>query len=555
MGIIREGNDHEFRMARQGQGGQDRLGFPKIATMSPGSNTQLSERTLAKVSSLSKYGLGGSSGGADIRYSSPEIRNPLLNIVNFYLPYDRRTLNQWIRYYDRFQPMIGNALDMHGEFPMSDFRLTQIEDKEVLEFYEEQKERCNMVDYCFEASREYDLIGECFGFWAWNDRDGMWDEYVILNPDLLDIHEVNWGPARSMIYSYEPPQELKQLVHNQSDRVQDIMETIDPVVLERVMANERIPLDEKNVTSLIRRASPYDTRGTSIVLRAIKDLLYEDKLREVQYAIADHHITPVQLWKLGDVASGYMPTDEDLNNFRALLMAGAHDPLFTIVSHSAVSLELIGYTGSLLPVIPEFEWVEQRVMTALYTNKSMTSGEGPAVQAGAVVAMKVIQGRYQTKRTKIARQLRDKLFKPLAFAHEIYEPATPAQLSHRIRKSKKERKLMVPDIEWEFKLDLTDESQRVQFLAQLRQNFDLPMRTMCEILDLDYDKTKKYYKEEEGTVFDPVYRKARDQNAAQVAQAGGGLTGVGGAAMSPMGGGEEAGAAPPTPPATAPEPA
>lgn len=482
------------------------------------------ERQLPKLSSY-KRGVG--DGGADVRYSTPEIRSPLLNLVNFYLPYDRKTLNQWIRYYDRFQPMIGNALDMHGEFPMSDFRLIGIDDPEILDFYEEQKERANLVDYCFESSREYDLIGEVFGFWPWNDDDGMWDEYTILNPDLLDFEEVNWGSERKMIYSYEPPQELKQLVNNQSDRVRDALDTIDPAVLEAVMNNQKIPLDDKNVTAMIRRASPYDHRGTSIILRCIKELLYEDKLREAQYAIADHHITPVQLWKLGDVASGYMPTDDDINNFRALLQAGAHDPLFTIVSHSAVSLDLIGYTGQLLPVIPEFEWVEQRILTALYTNKSMTSGEGPAVSTGAVVALKVIQGRYQTKRSKIARLLRRKIYEPLAYEHEFYD-ITPAELSHRIRRSKKDRKLLVPEIEYEFKLDLTDENQRTQFLMQLRQTFDLPMRTMCEVLDLDYDKVKEYYKEEEGTVFDPIYREARKAQAQQVAEGGGGLGGVGG---------------------------
>lgn len=904
MAIITDDLNRAFREARQGMTRDSGRGLAKMAGFERKSS-QLSEASLAKASSLSKFGLGGGGGGADVRYTSPEIRNPLLNLVNFYLPYDRRTLNQWIRYYDRFQPMIGNALDMHGEFPMSDFRLIGIEDQEILDFYEEQKERANIVDFCFEASREYDLIGEVFGFWPWNDGDGMWDEYVILNPDLLDIQEVNWGPQRRTVYSYEPPQEFKQLVHNQSDRVQDIIEEIDPMVLEAVMNNERIPLDEKNITGMIRRASPYDARGTSIVLRClvpgtlvwmadgtrkeiedvqvgdevlagngkptkvvmthvnegpeevitlkdclggeitttadhkfkaikvvrgkscphmhskgqycqeakteggytcdpttcerfggevqeveagdlnvwdylvrpipvvdeksvdvdpyalgyfvgdgssmgqwemnwcgssseagmevqgrlkqyleklgisgrilqqdnywrldwcnkelrakytelltgltcktkklsqavmnmpkdqleqfiqgwfdadgttvkegteristanltlahqlqflllrlgvwsslqcarndyevnietiarnregrviytvrfrrsgrqrrsfglfvrdgllfiringvernsydgptlcvtvddpehyfvaegyilsncIKDLLYEDKLREVQYAIADHHITPVQLWKLGDVASGYMPTDEDINNFRALLMAGAHDPLFTIVSHSAVSLDLIGYTGQLLPVIPEFDWVEQRVLTALYTNKSMTSGEGPAVQAGAVVALKVIQGRYQTKRSKIARLIRRKIYEPLAYEHELYE-ITEAELSHRIRRSKKDRKLLVPDVEWEFKLDLTDETQRTNFLMQMRQNFDLPVRTLCEILDLDYDKVKEYYKEEEGTVFDPVYRDARKANAQQVAETGGGLGGVGGE-IGPM-------AAPPPPP-------
>jgi len=895
MAIITDNLDREFRMAKQGSVGSVRAEREPL----PGPLIVHAGGTIGK------------SGSTNVTYSSPEIRSPLLNLVNFYLPYDRRTLNQWIRYYDRFQPMIGNAIDMHGEFPISDFRLTEIEDDEILDFYEQQKERANLVGYCFETSREYELIGEASEFFPFDEDDGMWDEGRMLNPDLLDIQMINWAGKREMIYSYEPEQELKKVVHSQSERVQEALQNMDPVVLDAIYNNDRIPLSEFNVLSLIRRGSPYDTRGTSILLRCftpdtmvwladgarkpikdimigdvvldgdgkltnvvavhknsnpekiitiedslgskieatndhkffamrptrgrmktcphmysngshcgasrtpehytcdpptckrfggkieeipagdlqkwdymltplpvveekpievdpwilgyflgdgsrmgrwemnfcgctsgvgmnvqsriksyldsqgvhyrvlqqpnywrvsfcnhklriryeellggltcktkrlsqeiinlpraqleqfiqgwfdadghqvpegteristanltlahqlqflllrlgiwsslqkhrndypckvetitrnnkgrviysvrfrrsptkrfsfenyvrdgylftrvkkvqsreyhgethcitvdapnhtfvaggkkvancLKDLLYEDKLREVQYAIADHHITPIQLWKLGDAASGYMPTSQELLTFRAMLEAGAHDPLFQIVTHAAVNLDLIGYTGHLLPVIPEFEWVESRILTGLYTNKAMTSGEGPAIQAGAVVAMKVIQGRYQTKRENLRRLMVKKIFEPLARHHGFYE-TTPAELSHRIRRPKKDRKVIVPDIEWNFKLDLTNESQRIQFLVQLRQGTspDLPMRTICEILDLDYNTVKKHFKEEEGTPFDPVYKAARTAKAEETGTVPGGATPSG--AVAPPGGGTEIAPAP-----------
>lgn len=492
--------------------------MPLVKTGSSETAGLSSGKTLSAA--LSVPGRMKVGGGANVAYNTPEIRNPLLNLVNFYLPYDRKTLNQWIRYYDRFHPMIGNAIDMHGEFPMSDFHFTELKDKEIIELFEEQKEKANMVEFCYDASREYELIGEVFAFWHFDSDLGMWTDYVVLNPDLLDVQEISWGSQRKQIFSYEPPIELKQLIHTQSDKTQEALDNIDPVVLEAVYNNQRIPLDEFNVTSLIRRASPYDSRGTSIVMRALKDLLYEDKLREVQYAIADQQITPIQLWKLGDPASGYMPTAADLSAFRSILMEGAHDPLFTIVSHAAVACDLIGFTGQLLPVIPEFEFVESRLLTALYTNKAMTSGEGPGLQAGAVVAMKVLQGRYQTKRDKMSRLMSRKLFGALSEHHGLYE-ITEAELSHRIRRPKKDRKLIIPGIEWNFKLDLTDETQRVNFLMQLRQASDVPLKTLADILDLDYDVMKKSLKEEEGTVFDPIYRASRQGGAAPPAGAPG----------------------------------
>lgn len=473
-------------------------------------------------------------GGADVSQSSPEIRNPLLNLINFYLPYDRKTLNQWIRYYDRFQPYIGNCIDIHGEFPMSDFHFTGITDNDVIQLYEEQKERARLVEYMFEASREYELIGECFSFWRWDEEDAMWDDYVMINPDLLDVQTVDWGWGRKTLYTYDPPEELKEIMRNRDDRTEELLDELDDVVYENLMAGKRIPLDEYNMMTMMRKASPYEDRGTSIVMRCIKELLYEDKLREAQYAIADQQITPIQIWKLGDPASGYMPTEEDLDDFRQLLLNGTNDPLFTIVSHGAVNLELVGYTGKLLPVIPEFEWVAKRILVALFTNESMVTGEGPTY-SNAVIAMKVLQGRYQSKRDKMEKNFKTNLFEPLAKAHQIFK-SVPADANGRIRTSR--RKLLVPDMEYNFKLDLTDQQQRLQYLMQLQEKTMIPMKTLTEVLDLDYEVTRQLLKEEEGTVFDPVYQAMRSAKAQAAAAepAAGGMGGMGGGDM----GGEEA---------------
>jgi len=66
-----------------------------------------------------------------IQYTEPEMMGPLFDPINWFLPYTFKVLNRWIRYYDRFEPWIGNAIDMHAEVPLSRFTLTGIEDPEV----------------------------------------------------------------------------------------------------------------------------------------------------------------------------------------------------------------------------------------------------------------------------------------------------------------------------------------------------------------------------------------------------------------------------------------
>lgn len=176
MPIIKDGSDEAFRRAKAGlgepssnQNNRPSFSLAKSATVQgAGRNASLYAKRLSE-----KQASMAGPGGADVRFGSPEIRNPLLNLINFYLPYDRRTLNQWIRYYDKFQPVVGNCMDLHGEFPISDFRFINLEDPQIQDFYDEFKERVSLVQWCFEVSREYELIGECFTFWRWEDRKSV----------------------------------------------------------------------------------------------------------------------------------------------------------------------------------------------------------------------------------------------------------------------------------------------------------------------------------------------------------------------------------------------
>ena len=549
MSIILDDIEAEFRAARSN------ASLRKTASSGPGPAVVMLERRLPKVGVESRL-LGSSVvgsiaaardqmfksvvGTADVTQTEPQIRNPLLSLINFHFPYDRKTLNQWIRYYARTDPFVGNCLDLNGQFPVSDFHFTGTSDQGILRQFEELKERCNMLQHAFEESREEEEIGECHTFWQWDEDDLTWTDFTILNPDRLEVKEINWGSGMNAFYSLDPPDELKSLMRETDPQVQEMLDALDPAVLEALSTNRRIPLDAFNVTSLVRKASPYDARGTSPVMRALKALMYKDKLIEAQYAIAEQQITPVQLWKIGDPANGYMPNEEQLQAFRALLQSLHGDPNAAIVSHAAVQLELIGYTGKLLPILPELEWVSKQIMVALFTNEATITGSGPSYGA-AVVPFKILQGRYQAKRDRMVTLRRKKLLKPFAEAREIYQ-TSQAELSHRIRTKKLP---FVPQIEWNFKLDLTDSAQKMQFLLQLRDKMSMPMKVLCDLFNLDYEATRKALKDEEGTVFDPAYQAARKKKAEATGQppssAGSDLGGALGAPSA--GGGAAAGGA------------
>lgn len=535
MSIISDDLENHFRAAKRGRrklaGSPTHLAVPRFDRVLPtvGIEARLSGRGGVGTPKVA-FGAGG-SGPADITSSGPEVRNPLLSLINFQLPYDRKTLNQWIRYYYKFDPYVRNCTNLNGQFPISDFHFSGTSDAKVLQEFDDLKERCGMLRHAYESSGEEELIGEVFTFWRWDDDEKTWVDYTIMNPDRLDVEEIDWGSNMEAFYSLDPPEGLKNLTKSSNPHVQEMLSQLDPEVLEAVATNTRIPLDSWNVMALVHKDSPYESRGTSPILPAIKALLYKDKLLEAQTAVADQQITPVQLWKIGDVANGYMPNDEQLAKFRALLEGGKHDYNFAIVTHAAVDLELVGFTGKLLPILPELEWCAKQVMIALFTNEATVTGAGPSFGA-AIVPFKILQGRYQSKRDRMVELYRRKLLKPFAEHREIFV-STPADANGRIRTSK--RVPLVPKIDWNFKLDLTDSAQKMQYAMQLREKSALPMRVICEMLNLDYETTRKALKDEEGSVFDVVYQQARQKRGEVAATAAGAGGGGGGGGPSPAG--------------------
>lgn len=428
---------------------------------------------------------------ADNALMTPEVRNPLLNIVNFFLPYNYRVLAQWIRYYDKFHPTVGNCLDMHGSFPISKFDLKFAhEDSKVRNVYENCIDSIDLFNRLLEISREYELLGEVYPYLHWNDSWGFFDACILLNPDFIhvDMHPLAFG--KDPIIKLEPDELLKVIATSTNPEDVEIRNDMDPMVIAAVLTEQNIRLDPFSVTQIARKSSPYEPRGTSIVLRAIKDLLYEDKLREAQYAVADGMITPKVIWKLGDPDHHYMPNEQEMHDFRMLLQAQAHDPLAAVITHYGLQVDVIGFTGKILPIVPEFEFVEDRILQALYTSKEMMHGSGPAF-SNVSIAMEILEGRYMAKREKLEEFCRKKIFSKIAYLNGFYEPLTEAQMAHGIRPSNSERKLNIPDLEWKQKLSLVEDTARQQMIIALRNTMNtngapgVSMKTVYKLLGVN----------------------------------------------------------------------
>jgi hypothetical protein len=512
------------------------------------------------ATSFGNFGQGGvptGTGGGDFKNLAPQIRNPLLNVVNFYFPQDRKVLNQWLRYYQRFHPIVGAALDLHGEMIAGNFYLSGISDDKVLQVYNEAVAKCDLIQKNSEIITEFFNIGEAFPYVQWNETTGIFDQLIVVNPDYVHIraHPFVHKPGGTT-FEIEPSQALRDFVASRDPIDQELRQYVDPSILQAVQSNGMIKAHPFNMTGLIRRASPYDTRGTAITLRCLKDLMYEDILREAQWQIASAHVRPIWIYKLGDPSNQILPTVDDLRAFREVLLRGQFDPNFSIITSYAFNVENIGSQGKILPLIQEFDWVHKRVLTGLFTNEAETLGEGPNYQASSVARM-IKNQRYMAYRTMLTTWMMEKIFKPIARAHGFRKKDGPNSNDRMRYKNngsmesltddRNDEGLLLPTIEWANPLDMSDvESFRNAILRLSTDKFPrVAISTLLRVLGLDPKKEEAALKAQEGTVFDPLYQDYRTNYVQAEGRkriggppgAGKGPGGGGGPDVGPPGGG------------------
>jgi len=494
-------------------------------SLAPAEGYHQGKTMLSKLRGMSAKEVQGSYAklGADIEAANPSIRSPLLNQSNFYMPESdastgepNRLLNQWIAYYVKWNPLVGNILDLHSELPLSRFALRGIDDPQILQFYEEMVESAELHLKMVEMLKNYFTFGEVFPYAFWSDKYNSFTDLTFLDSNFVYVkgHYLLHSEEGDDVQFFElEPDPMLQNIVKSDDYVTGLLRnSLDPEFVAAVRQNKRLMLSNFSTSMMAHKTQYSDLRGTSIVLRCLKRLLYQDKLYEAQYSIADSHINPKWIWKLGqagDLATGgYMPTEEDLDSFRELLIQANNDPIFTIITHYAVNVEAVGLAGKILPIQPELKQIEDDVLTALFANKAVTTGQGPNF-ATASVAFRAMMSRYIPIRAKVDRFLYHKIFAPVAYANKFYK-RKQCDITNAVRTGDDEsNQLIIPQIDWRSKTNLLDDGSVKSIISGAVNTGRLPVKLLVEALDLDYEEVQNYLWNEQGSIFDPIAIESR----------------------------------------------
>jgi len=435
--------------------------------------------------------------------------DPLWDTVLLLFPEDNlKEVNKRLRHYYKFQPYVGSIVDIHSTFPLSDFELN-VESDELKEYYNYIKEKLDLLQMAVWMLRDKYLLGESIWYGTWDKHNYEWSEWNQYPPEYIDVRRTYASNAAA--YFLLPDPELQKIIASNDPVDQELVRLMPARFVDAVGRGKPYLLDSERVIHFSNRTAKYTLRGLSLVKRVLKDLLFEDKIRYLQYTFVDRHMFPIKIFKLGSEAKGWIPSQKHFQRFKQLLVQAANDPDFNIIYHFGIQVDYVGTKDKIENLIPWFEWVGKRIMTGMFANEALLGGEAPSY-AGQTVNLKMLFHRYVTEREAIEWIFKYKIFLPIAREQQFVR-RTDAELAHKIRiksKTVPASKYYLPQFIWR-KLNLLNNTTEQEMLIRMRNDGRIPMEVINDIFGLQAKSLTEQFKKEEATYFDPEWQELKKQ--------------------------------------------
>ena len=427
------------------------------------------------------FSIGNISGpNRGVDRAIPEIYSPLFQVANLNLPRDRMTMNAWNRNFFDTHPIVRNAITLHATYPISKINV-KCKHRKVEQFFNDMAERIDLFDAIAGVAFEFWKMGEAFPYAELDESNGMWSSIVIQNPDYVTVKKS--GVSNIPIISLRPDEILKKVVSSNHPADVKLRSQIPDNIIHHIRKNEPIPLDNFNVSHLKMLSSPYDVRGTSIIVSCYKDLMLYDKLRECKFAQADSLVNPITLISVGGSGEGeFHPSDAQLEAYRQIFEEAQWDKDFKIVTHAAVKVERVGASGAILDTQNDFNFIRENLYAGLMVPKSIMDTEGTAY-ASASVGLEVLRTRYITFRNMLEKWLEKKIFAPISQIQGFFEYRNG------------EKVLIVPEIDWNH-INLYDLNDYVQALGAYVEKSQISVHTLYRSLGLNWEEEQRLIREE-----------------------------------------------------------
>ena len=443
------------------------------------------------------------AGGIDQMQSGPSFYHPDFEPSSILLPQDQTERNNWTRYFYKNDPIVATAIDLHAELPLSKIKLAMPKGRDkdrnrrILEYFVRMigPQGCNLFSKLLQLAVEYNKLGNVF-MWIQFSDDGKWVQSLnLLDPDFIAAEKLEWVSG-AMTAELVPNENIKTIIANGVDHPTTgaLCRRIPPDLRELVAAQQNIPLNTdprlgSHLAHIARKQNDYDKWGVSLIERCFKNLVFKDRLRQAQDAIAARHMTPKHLIYAEGSANA------DIEELRQQVDAALNDPDYAIISNYQIVWELIGTAQSFINVADEWNYMNDEILMGLQMNKAFLQGE--ASYAGGQAVLQLMEQRYAVFRTVVEDFIYTHIFIPVCEAMGYYE-------IDKDDSGNEIKQYLYPEVKWN-RLNLTDDTPHKQMLAQMVTEGKVDVATWLELFGLDPDSIMENLEKEQFTPFDPNF--------------------------------------------------
>lgn len=481
----------------------------------------------------------GNAGSMQMGYAT-NVYSPFLSTDFLELPQNITEKRAYFRHFYNYHPYVGRAIDLHTELPLSKIRLSAPKGKDpttnryILKFFEEMLQRTNLLKLLVDGTREYYVIGDAFIFAEDHDLtipedllldtvaelkdDGEvemvkhrlpkeeedkrrkayyqkhykgWQSLTLLPPEQVNVTQYQFASKNK--YEFVVDEKTKTLVQDAMNGDEDAMEYVSsmpedlvPFILEgRDLPMDTDPLEGSFVYQLSRNKPPFQPYGVSIIERCMRDLVYQDKLRQSQTSIASRAMTPKRLIYAEDM------DESDVENLRNEIDQALMDPDYSIVTNFQVNWEEISARDRLLDLGSEYDIVDRRLFAGLSATESMLTGESS--YSGERINLEVINTQYSMYRDSLQTFVEQYLFKPVAIKKGFIE-----------KDEFGEDVVLYPSLSFT-RLSLRDNRDTFDTMFNLYSKGSLSVDFIYELFNLDPDTVTEKIRRDLLTVKDPVF--------------------------------------------------
>jgi hypothetical protein len=482
---------------------------------------------------------GGTSMGAGGNFYSPELSPDFLE-----LPQSVDEQRNYYRFFYDHDPFVGQAIDIHGELPLSKLRLRKPRAKNKalaeasMRFCERWVRKIGLLQRLLSVVHEYFLIGEVFAYaedtspempkevthenykeitsdgkvvdewrplpeaearkrsveWLKKNYSG-WTGLRVLPPEQIHMESFPFTDER--LIELIPDNKTKALIERamQGDiRALKIVETYPPEVVHHVRLGTNIPLNTNPMAGsfvhyIARKKSDYEPRGKSILQRCLRVLVYRDKLRQAQTSIASRHMTPIRVVWAEDMNA------EQTEELREQVDLALQDPDFSIIANFQVNWEEMGggQGNRLLELSGEYDLTDRQLYAGLGVTESLLSGESS--YSGDRIHLEVINVRYLLLRELLQDFVDKHLLEPMCRRMgfiEYDEDGHEVVISPRLSFTR---------------LALRDNQETFDQCFNLYQKGSLDIDTILDLLNIDPDTVREKLERDFGTFNDATFNE------------------------------------------------